>query len=487
MGACKLARLGIGLLLFLAMVQVGYGQTKILANEITYTSPNGMSSLIGCGSFPPYLQPCYNTPTISNSGNALLNDNTYARLLASPGLLVGLASYEGGIELKFAANRPANSWAFVQINADLDLLGALLGGSLGNLLGGVLGSVLLGNQEFEIQARNSLGAVVEIRNSNQNFSTDRVRIVVDKIGNHYLAIKPDQVFDRIRIINRSVSAVGLGTQYTFDVYNAFYLDNIDNCSGIFSTSFEGAGIDLDLLGLGGTLTSNLHRAIDGDLETYSTLSGGLLEVGGSLRQSFYLGNLSSANSSINITIGAAPSILNVELLSNISFMAYNGSDEVENKTLTELGLSVDLLGLLVDGSPVSFGFRPQAAYDRVEIRINQALGLGTGESLRVYEVSGTPHIDLIPEPNLSDALTGCEELDLMDAIANRQLNYYEYKFYTQSIGGIALSSSIVTETGTYYIEAIDIETGCSSLRVAVNATVSPLPGKPHLTISDVIN
>src|SRR5699024_11788822 len=58
---------------------------------------------------------------------------TYARLLASPGLLAGLASYKGVIELKFPDTRPAGSWSYVQIDGDVSLLRALLGGSLGEL------------------------------------------------------------------------------------------------------------------------------------------------------------------------------------------------------------------------------------------------------------------------------------------------------------------------------------------------------------------
>src|SRR5690606_11475716 len=68
------------------------GQEKELANEVTYTSPNNKAG----GLLGPF-----NMPTVLNPSNALEDDETYARLLASPGLVAGLGSYDGVIELKF--------------------------------------------------------------------------------------------------------------------------------------------------------------------------------------------------------------------------------------------------------------------------------------------------------------------------------------------------------------------------------------------------
>src|SRR5690606_40880129 len=58
-----------------------YGQTKILANTVSHTSGN-KPTLLGCGGV---LQPAC-IPTVDNPTNATANDNTYARLLASPGV-----------------------------------------------------------------------------------------------------------------------------------------------------------------------------------------------------------------------------------------------------------------------------------------------------------------------------------------------------------------------------------------------------------------
>src|SRR5690625_454673 len=153
------------LVLILASVQYGGAQGKVLADVISHMSGNDKVDLCG-------ILPCF-SETVLNPNNALTEDNTYARLLASPGLLAGLASYNGVIELKFSETRPADSWSYVQIDGDVTLLRALLGGSLGELLGDVLGVVLLGNQEITIDAPMGSSSVLS-RSSKQSFSTECV-------------------------------------------------------------------------------------------------------------------------------------------------------------------------------------------------------------------------------------------------------------------------------------------------------------------------
>ncbi|WP_146948047.1 hypothetical protein [Cyclobacterium qasimii] len=144
------------LLIFLALsFSVNAQPVKVNASSVTFTSPSErMTSIAGCGFLS--LEPCYSA-SVANSGNALIDNSQFARMYASPGLVAGLASYDGELELKFDFSLPADTWSYVRIDAGESLLQALLGGSLGELIGDVLGSVLLGNQEIEIQARNSGG------------------------------------------------------------------------------------------------------------------------------------------------------------------------------------------------------------------------------------------------------------------------------------------------------------------------------------------
>src|SRR5690606_8053330 len=106
--------------------------------------------------------------------------------------------------------------------------------------------------------------------------------------------------------------------------------------------------------------------------------------------------------------------------------------------------------------------------------------------LRVYEVSRLPRIMLIEDTSmLSDSLTNCGQVDLSKAIANYQPDHYDYRYYTVANGGTPLPSSLVSTSGTYYIEAVDPVTGCASERVEVSATVFALPEITLSTISPI--
>lgn len=391
----------IGLIFLFFVNQEVYAQTKILAKEVMYTSGDDkMTSLIGCGSL--VLEPCY-APTVLDPNNALIEDNTYARLLASPGLALDLGSYNGIIELKFQETIPANQWSYVRIDGNNDLLRALLGGSLGELLGGVLGAVLIGNQEITIDARMGSNSVLS-RNSNQSFDTDRVKLLEDADGNFNLAIRPDQAYDRIRITNDIGTALGLGNEVILDVYYAYTYDPTEpatNCGRPLATSFDGGGgINLNLLNLG---EQNLGNAIDEDEDTYSVLDNASLlglSVAGSLSQYFYFPTVSSETATLSLRLGAnSSSVLNLDLLGATEVIFYNGADIVHERSLeSSLLHNTEALDLLTENHPFTINFGIGKAFDRVELRLNAAIGLNLiSEALRVYDIQ-----------RYDDSITGCE-------------------------------------------------------------------------------
>src|SRR5690606_4502389 len=387
-----------------------YGQTKILANTVTYTSPNNKTG----GLLGPY-----NMPTVLDQTNATLDDNTYARLLASPGLAVGLGSYQGVIELQFPSTIPADQWSYVRIGADNTLLRVLLGGSLGNALGTVVGGVLLGNQEFEIDVRNNTTSVLT-RTNTAGFNTDRVKLIVDGNGYNYIAVKPSQDYNRVRIINRSISAVGLGTEYHLDVYNAFTYSNTTGACGYpLGTSFDGSGgLGLQVADLN---DQHLERAIDGDSNSYSLLkSSGVLDlsVARSFSQYFYFATTSPAESTLNIKLAlGSGGAVNTDLLGGIEIVltnwntSTNQNDVVYRRSL-QSGLlnNTDALNLLQSGGAATLTFAPGRAFDRAEVRLNSTVGLSVlGNGVRIYDVQrydGTPtcinpEIDAIPTATTS--------------------------------------------------------------------------------------
>lgn len=109
-----------------------------------------------------------NATVISNQNEADFSSNaidgdltTKADIRASTGVLLGIGAYSGFLELEFPTTLPANTTSYVKIDTDDNLLPALLGGSLGGLLSNVLGGVLIGNQEFNVQAKNVNTVVLE--------------------------------------------------------------------------------------------------------------------------------------------------------------------------------------------------------------------------------------------------------------------------------------------------------------------------------------
>ena len=374
-----------------------YGQTKQFPTIATEISDDDRS----CGLF------CLES-TVQDKDNALSDDNQFARLYGSPGFLAGLGAYEGSLELQFPSTLPAETWSYVRIGADESLLQVLLGGSLGELLSDVLGSVLLGNQEIEIQARTSGGVAVLSRTSTQGFDTDRVRLVQNGTGDYFLAIKPDAAYDRIRLTNRSTALAGLGSEYTLDVYNAFYLDGADACGEFRFTSFDGEGISLDLLGAG---VENAENAIDSDLNSYSEISIGTLGVDASMFQSVYFETLSAPEDYFKVKLGVANAgVLTADLIGGIEVRAYNGSDLVFIRKLSG-GLinGLDVLGLLQSGNAVTLPFGPGVAFDRVTVGYTSLVSLNalSNSPILLYDVqrfgATCPDPDPIPLPNGTNA------------------------------------------------------------------------------------
>ncbi|WP_192349227.1 T9SS type A sorting domain-containing protein [Algoriphagus sp. Y33] len=415
------------LLLFIDTFGQVLGQTtRMLADAVTFISPaDKMVSLLGCGGLG--LNPCYN-PTVENPGNALIDDGEYARLLASPGLLATLGSYDGELELQFPSTVPPETWSYVRIGADESLLQALLGGSLGELLGDVLGSVLLGNQEIEIQARNSSNVIVESRTSTQGFDTDGVKLVQDGSGNYFLAIKPSVSYDRVRLINRSITLVGLGTEYTLDVYNAFYYSGVDPC-GLMPTftSYDGAGVSLDLLNLNDLVLNPFH-AIDNDPATYSQISLGVLGVAATTEQFIYFTSPVQPGNDILVSLATSASLVDLGLLNNVYLVAYSNGAEVESVAASSL-VELDLLGLLDTDSFLQFPLNHESAeIDQIGIRVSSladagllAGGLQIGA---VTVVPSPPEFEPEHETGLYTICQGDEQVIVPLNESGRVLNWY---------------------------------------------------------------
>ena len=369
---------------FIAEAQV----SKILATEVTFTSPaDKMTSLVGCGTLN--LSPCF-SPTVVNPNFAINDDENFARLFASPGLLAGLASYDSELELKFPNDVPANTWSFVRIDADPNILEVLLGGNLGKLISDLGGATLLGRQVIGVEARNSTGSVVLSGSSSNGFVGNNIDLVKDNLGRTYLAVKPQSSYDRVRVKLNSGALAGLGSEYQLDVYSAFYFQGQDNCGEPEFTSFNSSGLSLDLLDLGSAGVTSPEHAIDGNPSSFSEISIGMLGVGAEIFQEIRYSSPSSVEDYFKVSFSIKnPEVLNADVIGGIEIKAFSGDNLVFRRKLSS-GLinGLDVLTLLQNGEKVTLAFGPGRSFDRVTVGYNSILSLNAlaNSPIQLYEV-----------------------------------------------------------------------------------------------------
>ena len=424
------------------------------------------------------------TDHVDNPNNAISNsETTFAQLNSYGGIAVGLGSYSGQLELKFPTTLAAGVTTYVRINSDPDLLKALLGGSLGNLLANVLGTVVLGNHYFNIQARNGSTAVLS-GTSTTPFTTDNLHLIQDANGYFYLALTPTQAYDRV-YIQDVTNAVLLGASNNTKVYYAFYntTSSSDPCVQGFATSFDGTGLNLDALNLGGAGVPFPQRAIDADTTNYSQLGLGALAVAGSISQDIYFENLSVANDEFHIKLQSSPALLNVGLANNITISTYNGSTLVSTQPLNTL-LSLDLLGLLNNGQRITAVVRPGQAVNRVRVTFSSLLNANLTQTIRLYgayRTAGIPTFTGAQSQNYTICTGGTVGLSATTTSGN-EIRWYADSTTTTALtttgsGGVYTTPGL-SATTTYYVAAAKIGCTYESERVRVTVTVKTIPVTP---------
>src|SRR5690606_26827545 len=183
---------------------------------------------------------------------------------------------------------------------------------------------------------------------------------------------------------------GLIATNEIDVYGAYYVENEAPCTPAFGTSFDGTGLTVDLLGIGGARVTNPQFAIDSDPDNYSEIAIGTAGIGASMFQTVYFNTVSAKEDYFKVTLAIENGgALTADLIGNIEIRAYNGADLVFSKKL-QGGLinGLDLLGLLQSGQPVTLPFGPGVEFDRVAIGYNSLISLSVlaNSPIQLYSV-----------------------------------------------------------------------------------------------------
>ncbi len=425
-----------------------------------------------------------------NSANSIDEDlNTFATINSSSGLALGLGAYSGYLELQYSNTVPANTTSYVKIDSEDELLPFLLGGNLGNLLANIGGIVLLGNQQFVVEAKDGTTTVLEgISTDPNDFSTNSLRTVINENGDYFLAVTPSLSYDNIKLTNSLGSLVGLYNTKDLNVYGSYYGDGTLDCGIPSFTSYDGSGLNLDLLGIGGAGVTNPEDAIDGDLTTASNLSLGIISVLGAIEQTFYFDNVSNATDQVYITLGIDPSLLDVGLLSNINVETYNGSNLQNSGNLSAL-LDLDLLGLLETGDATTIVINPQGSVDKVTVSLSSLLNVSLIQSINIFDIY------IAPEEPVLDAST--EEVSICinntaDLIAYTKDSTSELRWYDAETDGNLLATvnsgdtftiPVLSASQTYYVASASPGCTLESSRVAVNVTVVDIPTAADIDVT----
>ncbi|MGK9120060.1 Ig-like domain-containing protein [Olivibacter jilunii] len=332
------------------------------------------------------------------------NNDSYSTLEASSGTAAGIGSYSGHIELGFSQIRPAGTTSYIRIDFDNEVLGGLLNGSVGQLLGGAVNNVLFGSHYFTVEAKNN-GASVLSGSSNTGFynTEGRVKVVQDKFGRYYIAITPNGDYNSIRITESLGALLGLGEVRNMNVYHACVSTGFEPCEQAFATYTASNGISLDLLGVGNAGVTNAQNAIDGDVNTASSISIGAAGIAASVYQYVDFHGVSAETDHFRVKLRMdGGSALSAEVLGSIVVKAFNGDQEVFSQRLRDgLVSDLDLLDLLQGGQVLSLPFGPGRPFDRVAVGIESLLSANViNNPLQVYSIERFSAA--CPDPELQD-------------------------------------------------------------------------------------
>ncbi|WP_231427482.1 putative Ig domain-containing protein [Pedobacter sp. Leaf250] len=442
---------------------ISYAQTKIFATSVTE------------------IKPTTGSPSrVDNINDAIsTSDATFATLNSYGGVALGIGSYYGGINLKFPNSIPANKTTYIRIDFDQSALNGLLGGTLGGLVADIVGGLVIGNHQFEVGAQRPNGTTILSRSSALGFNNNsNIKIVKDKNGQTFIAITPNETYDKVYIIDRTTGVL-LTTTGKTNVYYAYTIDGNDNCDVNTYANYDEVGISLDALNLAGAENFEFQKAIDNDKNTFYNLSTGVVGVAASKSVNVYFPSLSNTTDNINLRFRTSPALVNLKLFDNLRVTAYNGSDEVYNVSASSL-LDLDLLGLLNNGQAVTVPFAPGVAFDRVSLRLSTLVSANVTQYVELYDISRSPAFPTFAAP-VSNTINACynasANLQATTAVGN-QLVWYDVADGGTSLATVnyngTFTTPVLTSNKTYYVASK--RSGCTaeSVRVPVNITVNPI-------------
>jgi hypothetical protein len=302
-----------------------------------------------------------------------------------------------------------------------------------------------------------------------------------------LTITPTQVYDRVRV---TLNGGLLGALSSIYLYEAFYNGTADvACNNAFD---ELHGISSALLNLGLNVggVANPQNAIDGNINTASTLNAGVALAGAYAQQTIIYERLSVLGDSIRMTLSLPQAILDAGVLANISVTTYNGNTSNNDALFLNSALiNLRLLDLAAGRRRVTITYAPTKVFDRVQLRLGGGLASALS-TLNLHEAE-----KLIPRPviKVNSVITDNANIcagSTVTLAASANVPGTTFNWYTLPTGGSAVHtgpsySPAVAATTTYYVSAS--RPGCTdeSERAPITVTVNPIPLAPVITNNNI--
>lgn len=225
----------------------------------------------------------------------------------------------------------------------------------------------------------------------------------------------------------------------------------------------------------GCFVTNASSATDSDSTSYSTLrvTAGLL--GGYVSQSLRFPFLGDAGDTVRIGVHFIASVTDVALLSGLEIASYNAA--AYNNDRTSVNNALVTVNILPGGEDAILNFVPQAAFDRIEVRLNSGAASVVNQAGIRYAVRIKPAATVTPAVPAS--CSGSPVTLTATGNANTV-----FKWYDAATGGNllftgnAFTTPALSVSTTYYVASTS-NTGCEqTVRVPVLVTVNPSPAKP---------
>lgn len=285
-----------------------------------------------------------------------------------------------------------------------------------------------------------------------------------------LIFTPQGAYNSVRI----TSNVVVGLAGSINLYEAYYNINATgtaNC-GAPVDELHGVNDPLGLLGVAAAVT-NPQNAIDGDVNTYSTLAA-LAGAAEYTQQTFLFGGPSQVGDSVRIRISQPASLLDAALLNAIQIVAYNGADSVGVFNASNNLLSLRLLSGATNQAILSFA--PGAVFDRVQVRFGGVLQVLS--SLNIHEVQRVIPVPVLSAASTQPAVCTGGTFTLTATVPSGETITWYNPQQTVVGTGNSYTTPALNSSATYYVSAS--RTGCTNTSdiLPIYIAVKTIPAVP---------